>query len=927
METHSLLVLNQEEEQNRICFMEFEEQKLPEYINGESGFHVYHVRMLTELLLRQLVQDGQVELQEEEILFIAAASALHDIGKLRIPESILNYPGKLSPLEYDIVKKHAVFGEEMIEEANKDGVPETVIQYAKQIARYHHERIDGTGYPDGKKGEEIPIWAQVVSLADAYDALTSKRNYKQAFSQDVAVQMIASGMCGVFQETLVQGLLDVVNHHSLCDLREYYEKQQRVVESNDATFPKKILCIGNTKYLDEAFLEKAFPESTMIMVFGNEKLSKNGRFRTFRWKKPSVEDAFNTYEFDGVVYFARELSYGKREESDTEQLKETLRCAAKAEKQIPFLYLSSLDSQWKREDGSHLLSASKEKLCEFYENKNLLDVKIIRVPYLYKGDCEQDFLYDWFEQRKRGRTISIEELPGNSCCFLARQDLAELICRVFDNWKSGGGILNVEDGFGHHFSDLVEGLEKFGKGKMTFTGNEAQERAKIGDKVLRNQYGWFAKISILEDLEEEYRNFLAVKEAGEISWWERLQEFWRRHSKLLRILEFVLLFVLTETLTYLTGSTVMFSIVDFRMAYIVIMALTHGLRYGLGAAALSSLAWIVGKMGTGTNWLTLFYEPTNWLAFVYYFLIGSLSGYVKIRSENQIRFDQEEIALLEEKLSFTREIYEDTYEEKRDLKKQILGSKDSFGKIFDITKKLDAEEPHLLYLRIIETFEQVLENRSIAVYSINEEQIFGRLEAASRDIMGAVTRSISMEQYREVLSVVSRGEVWKNTDLRPDLPMYAAGVMQEEKVVLLLFIWHTNREQQTLYYVNLFKILNDLAQMSLLRAFRYHAALGEQRYLPGTKMMHRDVFAASLENYRELAKRKISGYVLLGIQTHGQDFQQIYEDLAKVVRSNDLLGILDEQQVGILLTQATKEDLPYVLPRLEGTGHQVTVLE
>lgn len=927
METHSLLVLNQEEGRNTICFMEIGEQNIPEFINGERGFHVYHVRMLTELLLRHLVEGGQVKLQEEEILAIAAASALHDIGKMRIPESILDYPGKLSLLEYDIVKKHAAFGEEMIEEAEKDHISENMIFYAKQIARYHHERIDGTGYPDGRKGEDIPIWAQVVSLADAYDALTSKREYKQAFSQDVAVQMIANGMCGVFQEVLVQSLLDVMNHHSLKTLREGYERQRKVVEESDTPFPKKILCIGNTKYLDTAFLEQAFPESTMIMVFGNEKINKNRRLRTFRWKKPSVEDAFDTYEFDGVVYFARELSYGKREESDTEQLRETLRCAAKAEQKIQFLYLSSLDGQETKEDGGHLLSAAKENLCEFYANKKLVDMKIIRIPYLYKGDCEQDFLYEWFEQRKKGHTLSIEELPGNPCSFLARQDLAELIRRVFENWKSGGGILNVGDGFGHRFSDLTEALEKFGKGKIAFTGTESQEKKKIGDKVLRNQYGWFAKISILEDLDEEYQHFLAVKADGKISWWDRLQEFWRRHSTLIRILEFVLLFLLTETLTYLTGSTVMFSIVDFRMAYIVIMALTHGLRYGLGAATLSSLGWIIGKMGTGTNWLTLFYEPTNWLAFVYYFLIGSLCGYVKIRSENQIRFGREEKTLLEEKLSFTREIYEDTYEEKRDLKKQILGSKDSFGKIFDITKKLDAEEPHLLYLRIIETFEQVLDNRSIAIYSINEEQAFGRLEAASRDIMGAVTRSISMEQYRQVLSVVSRGEVWKNTELRPDLPMYAAGVRQDEKVVLLLFLWHTKREQQTLYYVNLFKILNDLAQMSLLRAFRYHAALSEKRYVPGTKIMNRNVFAISLENYRELAKRKISGYVLLGIQIKGQDLDQIYERLSKVIRSNDLLGILDEEQVGILLTQATKEDLPYVLPRLEGTGFQITVIE
>ena len=139
--------------------------KIPDSINGESGFHVYHVRILTELMLKQLKKMSSYSFSDDEIEAISIASSLHDIGKLKIPESIIDNSDRLSPMEYDIVKKHTVLGEEII--ANiKSEIDPKIIKYAKEIARYHHERYDGTGYPDGLKGDNIPISAQIVSITD-----------------------------------------------------------------------------------------------------------------------------------------------------------------------------------------------------------------------------------------------------------------------------------------------------------------------------------------------------------------------------------------------------------------------------------------------------------------------------------------------------------------------------------------------------------------------------------------------------------------------------------------------------------------------------------------------------------------------------------------------------------------------------------------
>jgi UDP-glucose 4-epimerase len=317
------------------------------------------------------------------------------------------------------------------------------------------------------------------------------------------------------------------------------------------------------------------------------------------------------------------------------------------------------------------------------------------------------------------------------------------------------------------------------------------------------------------------------------------------------------------------------------------------------------------------NLMTIFYEPTNWLSFVFFFLVGAVCGYVKLRKEDTIRFVNEQNKLLEEKLVFTREIYEDTYREKRDLKKQIIGSKDSFGKIFDITRKLDTVAPQQLYLRIMETFEEVLENKSITVYSVNCQSKFGRLEVASRDIIQTVSRSISTETLQPVIQKISEGEVWRNTELRTDYPMYAAGVYRGDQLVLLIFLWQADVNQRSLYYVNLFKILRDLVQMSLLRAFDYNQAVHEKQYIENTRIMNEEAFAQVLNNYVLLAEKKVSTYVLLEIDPCGRSWEEMDQLLRGKARANDVIGITADGKVQILLSQATENDLQFILPRFK----------
>lgn len=207
-----------------------------EFRNGESGMHVLHISTITELLLRSLLaRTSRYSFPERDISLISTASSMHDIGKITIPDEILNKPGKFTPEEFDIMKHHSMNGASMLQ-----GVPfskdEPLMKFAYEICRWHHERWDGHGYPDGLKGDDIPIAAQIVSIADVYDALTSDRCYKKAYSHEKALEMIYNNECGVFNPLLLDSLSDV------SDLLNKELKAHSWIQQADKDFAK----IANT---------------------------------------------------------------------------------------------------------------------------------------------------------------------------------------------------------------------------------------------------------------------------------------------------------------------------------------------------------------------------------------------------------------------------------------------------------------------------------------------------------------------------------------------------------------------------------------------------------------------------------------------------------------------------------------------------------
>lgn len=238
-----------------------------EFRNGAIGMHVLHINNITEKLLHSLVRNHEdIRLSSSEIALIRTASSLHDIGKISIPTEILNKPGRLTQEEFEIMKTHSQIGSDMLSSL-KLGKKDPLIQVSYEICRWHHERWDGRGYPDGLKGDEIPLSAQVVSLADVYDALTSERCYKKAIPHEEAMQMILDGKCGAFNPKLLAALIDIED-----DLKEETHKYVPSDAASEVDDAVKVLQNYDELSVTNQMMEQLEIEQKKISFF-TDKLS------------------------------------------------------------------------------------------------------------------------------------------------------------------------------------------------------------------------------------------------------------------------------------------------------------------------------------------------------------------------------------------------------------------------------------------------------------------------------------------------------------------------------------------------------------------------------------------------------------------------------------------------------------------------------
>ena len=684
----------------------------------------------------------------------------------------------------------------------------------------------------------------------------------------------------------------------------------------------RTLLVGNTGYVTNKFVEEAFPES-LVMVMGDTSIRKNRKknlfVRPFVKNEKELEDIFSTYDFEQIIYFSNYLTFHGETRGEAEMLRKILQlCRGKRNMRI--VYLTGPERLYDVPTGKTLLVSEMENLCREYAKLYKITVKIIRSPYLYSEQYEKDFLNTVFREISTEQKITFQEDESQRMFFMSMQDLAELMYKIFDNWDEDEEILNIADGFDHCFKDLGDKLTELCPHlKVSYARYSIMENMLKDDKIIRYKYGWFPKISILEELPELYEHYQERNniKAGRL---DSLKHIISKHKAAVRVAEFAAFFILFELLNGIAGNQAQFKMIDLRLIFVVLFGSTYGINYGIAAAAAESLSLIRAFEAEGSSWYVLFYEPSNWIPFIFYFAVGAICGYIRMKNKDNVQFIKEENNLLQEKFLFTREMYQETIEDKNLYKKQILGSKDSFGKIFDITRKLDVIQPQELYIETIRVLEDVLENKTFGLYTLNRENGYGRLETASTQVQGNYPNSIKLSEYSAAMEELENGNVWANREFLENYPMYMAGVRKNGELVMLICIQQASREQMSLYFLNLFKILSGLVETSLLRALEYQKAVEYRQYVKGTHILKTEYFEERLKVQHDMREQKLASYVLLKVEYSEMSLKEADEILRSKVRENDVWGISESKELYLMLVQTDKEALPIILARLKQAG-------
>lgn len=684
----------------------------------------------------------------------------------------------------------------------------------------------------------------------------------------------------------------------------------------------KLLLTGNIGYITAEFIEEAFPEC-QILLLGETKLKSNRRKGLSVHPMPKQEsefrDIFKTYDFEGVIYFSNYLSFHGTQEGEMETLRHLLHYY-KGNSNSRFLYVTNSESSYDITTGKTLLVHSAEEFCRQYGELHRLSVKILRTPYLYSGIYENDYFFKLFSKVFEKKEIVFEEAPTQEVHFLALSDLSNLLYKIFDNWNDQEGALQVPQVFHFTFEQLGQKLnELLPAVHIKYLANAAIQNAAANDRILRNEYGWFPKISLLEDLPEVYEAYCEKTnhKARKIA---VLRDFLNQHKTLLKIVELLVTFLIFELLNRAAGNQVQFKMIDLRLVYIVLFGSLYGINYGIAAAGLETLSLLSAYVKENVSWTTLFYEPSNWIPFIFYFAVGAICGYIRLKNSDNIKFMKDENKLILDKFLFMRDMYQEALRDKHQYKKQILGSRDSFGKIFDITRKLDVIMPRELFLETMHVMEDVLENNTFAFYSIGKNQYFGRLEIASSGMNDVFSKSVRLSDYPEIMEKIKAGEVWANRDLINGYPMYMNGIRREGQLVMLIVLKEAKEEQLSLYYLNLFKILCGLVETSLLRALDYQEAIENKKYVAGTRILKPEYFKERLDSFHSMREERRGSYVLLKLEYPNMSLAQADEVLQNSVRENDVWGISENEELFIILSQTEQTALPIVLERLENDG-------
>ena len=691
----------------------------------------------------------------------------------------------------------------------------------------------------------------------------------------------------------------------------------------------EVLLVGNTDFITKQWIQHAFPRDHVVIAEREGTVDGNDRLRIVNMSDANtLAETLTTYEFDRIVFFSENLTPRSDRDGDLGTLRRFLH--AIRNRQTQMLMVSGPESEFTypenadvRDTSKSLMSRASEELCLYYARTYRLEAKIIRSPYLYASDRNGVTAYfnHLFEQAESG-TLSFCEQKNQQTCFLCADDLAELIYRMFDDWTAESEVFHVPNVFNFTYGDLADVISAAFPGLSVTFGEDRTQCYPADDHVLRLRYGWSPRYSLKQDLPpvlQRWKEARAQEQSGKHPIWD----FLRNHSKPWIAFEIFITFILEELLRTAVQGNSQLGTVDLRLFFVVIVGTMYGLNAGVFAAALACAGMALSYASKGASFAPLFYDTSNWLAFVVYFVAGAVCGYVQLRNRENLRFMRDENSLLRERLAFLRDLYHDVLDDRRMLRGQIIGRRDSFGKMYAMTRELDEVLPRKLYYATIRIMQDTLGGDSFGIYRIDNGGRFAHLMAASPQTESLFSKSALLENYANIVTALDHGRLWVNRNLEQNLPMYAAGVRADGKLAVVIVLAKAQPDQMNLYFQNLFTIMCGLVESAMVRAFDYENVARQTRLVPGTEFLNTQAFLPKVLAANELKRNHMGNHLLLRVEDAWQDDGS---RLMGAIRQTDEAGVLQDGNVYVLMDQVSEHELPIINRRLSQAELHVTLV-
>jgi len=703
---------------------------------------------------------------------------------------------------------------------------------------------------------------------------------------------------------------------------------------------RTILITGDLSSLTSAIANEFIIEGDKVVIVGDnvDKLALGLEKATLHSYNPSdsvFRDVLSSYKFDMVIFIStREdqlLNTGNINTGRTlDELRNTLELSKSV---IRFIYISSTEVYGKNEDmlkfvKPHPVTVNRntllagEQYCNFYRQNYGLNTLILRVPFIYGPDEKSTLLQSILNDCIHQKNIELPAGEDTIINFLHAEDVADFIKRVLDEGhRSRTPVIDLSSADNLTFRELVELLEfdfpgintKFNETHTIFT-------QPVEISGARSEFDWIVQHKFSEELPKMIESIIDV-DVPKISIFENVKVALSQYQTLgiLKWVELTFGAALMQYLVEVTGTLLQFKVIDFRLLYVVIMGSMYGTTLGLLASILAVTSGLFGWYRLNFDWSLLIYNVENWLPFVIYFIAGSITGYLKDKNENEISFNIEEMDLIREKYSFLYGVYSEISQLKEQFREQLIGYRDSFGRIYKVTSELDKLQEDEVFYQALIILEDIMANDSIAIYAIDKNSQFARLEVSSRSLSDKIEHSLNLSDFPEMMDLFKRGEIFQNSELLENYPVYFAPIMYENVPIAAIAILESNFEQYSLYYANLFKVMCGLIQSSLVRASLFLESNVDKVYIAGTNILESEPFSDILDIKKKMRKSQVSDYQLIKVEPNEKNIIDLSLDISKGIRTTDFIGIINGDYF-VLLSQSDAKNANIIIARLNKLG-------